>query len=207
MYSSRRVGVVYVALGENALVEANESIRTVRKNWSAKGDIYILTKPLHSSPAGASVGQQAHWAKTCADLWSPFDFTLLLDADTRVKASLSVGFTALKQGWDLVMVPSESRGVDQWRWRSSSAEWEATLIGVGLSRPLMLNTGVLFFAKTPRTQKFFKAWRSEWLRFRGLDQGAFLRASGQVPVAIWLLGLPFNSAGGEVVDHLFGRAR
>jgi hypothetical protein len=205
MHPSRRVGVVYVAFGKKALAEADQSIRTLRKNWSAKGKIYVLKKALDSSPVSLSVGQQAHWAKTCADLWSPFDFTLLLDADTRIKGSLSIGFSALRQGWDLAMVPSESK--PEVLWHLSREDKEATFLGTGLSRPLMLNTGVLFFMKTPRTRRFFEAWRSEWLRFKDWDQGAFLRALKRSPVAIWLLGAPFNSAGGEVVDHLFGRAR
>jgi len=205
MHAPRSVGVVYVAFGKKALAEANQSIRTLRKNWTSKGKVHVLKQPLRSSPIGASVGQQAHWAKTCADLWSPFDYTLLLDADTRIRSSLSVGFRALRRGWDLVMVPSEPRA--EVLWHLSHEDKEATFVGTGLSRPLMLNTGVLFFAKTPRTAKLFACWRSEWLRFKGWDQGAFLRAASRAPAAIWLLGLPFNSFGGEVVDHLFGRAR
>jgi len=205
MHPSFSVGVVYVAFGKHALEEVDKSIRTLRKNWSVKGKVYILKKTLGSSPVGASVGQQAHWAKTCVDLWSPFDYTLLLDADTRIKGSLSIGFAALKQGWDLVMVPSEHR--PEVLWHLTQEDKDATFLGMGLPRPLMLNTGVLFFVKTPRTKRFFAAWRSEWLRFKGWDQGAFLRASRQVPVSIWLLGLPFNSTDGEIVEHLFGRAR
>jgi hypothetical protein len=105
----------------------------------------------------------------------------------------------------LVVVPSESRA--EVLWHLSHEDKEATFQRTGLSRPLMLNTGVLFFAKTFRTQRFFEFWRSEWLRFKSWDQGAFLRALRQSPVTIWLLGLPFNSAKGEVVEHLFGRAR
>ena len=205
MHPSCRVGVVYVAFGKKALAEAEQSIRTLRKNWSTRGRVYVFKKPLPSSPIGLSVGQQAHWAKTSVDLWSPFDYTLLLDADTRIKGSLSIGFAALRQGWDLVVVPSEPRA--EVLWHLSHEDKEATFLGTGLSRPLMLNTGVLFFTKTPRVKEFFKRWRSEWLRFKGWDQGAFLRALRRSPVTIWLLGLPFNSAGGEVVDHLFGRAR
>lgn len=205
MYPSRSVGVVYVALGKNAQEEVGKSIKTLRKNWSKREDVYVLEEPLHSSPVGASVGQQAHWAKTCADLWSPFDLTLLLDADTRIKGSLSVGFTTLRQGWDLVAVPSQARA--EVLWHLSHDDKEATFLGTGLSRPLMLNTGVLFFAATPRVKRFFEAWRLEWLRFKGWDQGAFLRALRRAPAAVWLLGSPFNSAGGEVIDHLFGRAR
>lgn len=205
MHPPRSVGVVYVALGRKAQSEADASIRSLRKCWWPKGKIYVLKIALDSSPIGASVGQQAHWAKTCTDLWSPFDYTLLLDADTRIKGSLSVGFAALRQGWDLVVVPSEPRA--EVLWHLSHEDKEATFLGTGLPRPLMLNTGVLFFAKTPRVKKFFTHWRSEWLRFKGWDQGAFLRALRQSPVAVWLLGLPFNSSDGEVVEHLFGRAR
>ena len=203
MHPSCSVGAVYVAFGKNARDEAGRSVRTLRKN--SPMPLKVLKKALDSSPMGLSVGQQAHWAKTCADLWSPFDFTLLLDADTRIKGSLSIGFSVLRHGWDMVMVPSEPGPSPLWT--LSRRDKEATFLGTGLSRPLMLNTGVLFFAKTPRTQEFFKCWRSEWLRFKEWDQGAFLRALRRSPAAVWLLGSPFNSAGGEVVDHLFGRAR
>lgn len=205
MHPSCSVGVIYVALGKKALDEAAKSVQSLRKNWSTKGKVHVLKEALDGSPLGLSIGQQAHWAKTCADLWSPFDFTLMLDADTRIKGSLSIGFSALAQGWDLVVVPSELR--PEVLWHLSHDEKEATFLETGLSRPLMLNTGVLFFAKTLRAQRFFAAWRSEWLRFKSWDQGAFLRALRRSPAAIWLLGPPFNSAGGEVVDHLFGRAR
>lgn len=203
MHPSCDVGVIYVALGKKAQEEVGKSLQTLRKNWPMS--VRVLKKALDNSPVGLSVGQQAHWAKTCADLWSPFNFTLLLDADTRVQGNLSIGFSVLKQGWDMVMVPSEPGPTPLWN--LSREDREATFLGTGLSRPLMLNTGVLFFAKTLRTQEFFECWRSEWLRFKEWDQGAFLRALRLSPAAVWLLGSPFNSAGGEVVDHLFGRAR
>ena len=79
------------------------------------------------------------------------------------------------------------------------------LVELGNCWPLMLNTGVMWFRRTPRTERLWQTWREEWLRFQEHDQGALLRALGPTPVALWLLGRPFN--GGEVVEHLFGRAR
>jgi len=195
-------GVVTVALGMNAQEEAKKSITSLLKHNR------FPTKILKEfGSEGATVAQQAHWAKVNVDLWSPFDPTLMLDADTRVKGDLSLGFKILKQGWELVIVPSVPLREGQILWNLSGEERQITLQELGTWRHVMLNSGVVFFRKTEQVHHFFEAWREEWLRFKGPDQGAMLRALRRRPVSIWLLGYPFNSLGGSVVDHLFGRAK
>lgn len=199
-------GVVYVAFGVRALEEAGKSAFTLKKH--NKLPVKILEGvPEGKVSEGLTVEQQAHWAKVSVDLWSPFEPTLLLDADTRVQGDLSLGFKILRAGWDLVLVPSVPLRPGEILWNLSEMERRQTFQELGVWRHVMLNTGVMYFNKTERIRCLFKEWRVEWLRFKDRDQGALLRALRRQPVSMWLLGCPFNSAGGDVVDHLFGRAR
>ena len=133
---------------------------------------------------------------------SPFEHTLYLDADTRVHGDLSVGFDILRDGWEMVMVPSRVKACPIAL--LTKEEQSTTLIELRNPQPLVLNTGVMWFRRTPRTVRLWQIWHEEWRRFQEYDQGALLRALNRCPVALWLLGQPFN--GGSVVEHLFGRA-
>ena len=160
------------------------------------------------TPGGLSTDQQAHWAKANAYHWSPYQETLMIDADTRVKGDLSIGFKMLRHGWEVVMVPSrpppEVGGV---LWSLSAEDRSECFKQMGTLEHVMLNTGLIFFKKTPRVKALFDEWSIEWLEFKDRDQGAFLRALYRRPVFIFLLGRAYNSLGGEVVEHIFGSAR
>ena len=199
-------GAIYVAYGSAARSEVELSHQSLRKIHPRLGT-KILTEHLPNSPKGLTDDQQAHWSKTSADLWSPYDPTLLIDADTRVLGDLSIGFKILRAGWELVMIPSVPPKRHSVLWSLSSEDREYTLEVLGTWSHIMLNTGVMFFRKTPNVRALFAAWREEWLKFKDRDQGAFLRALHKNPVQLGLLGSPFNSHGGEVVNHYFGRAQ
>ena len=198
------LGVVYVAYGHNARAEAMESIRTLREHhdWP----IAVVGDPLPDTQhiPWEGFGRPGRWAKVNLLELSPFERTLYLDADTRVHGDLSIGFDILQDGWELVMVPSK-RGELEAAGILVERERHATMAELGDRWPLMLNTGVMWFRRTPRTTRLWQTWREEWQRFQEHDQGALLRAMGRCPVSLWLLGRAFN--GGEVVEHLFGRAR
>ena len=100
------------------------------------------------------------------------------------------------------MVPSGNQGTDL-LWHVDEEEREATLDEV--LNPLQLQAGVFWFKRNERTELLFTEWRKEWLRWKGQDQAAFLRALARAPVRMWILGFPFN--GGAVIAHLFGRTR
>lgn len=198
-------GAVYVAFGANAAQEATVSAKTLKEHNPRLG-IKIL-KELDGLPAGLSGGQQAHLAKASADAWSPFEPTLLIDADTRVKGDLTFGFRVLKEGWEVVMVPSVPDHSGRVLWHLKEPERQMTFQMLGTWRHVMLNTGLIFFRKTPNVRRLFQVWREEWFRFKDRDQGALLRALRHCPVYLWLLGKPYNSTDGEIVEHLFGRAK
>lgn len=207
-------GVIYVAFGPAAEREAKGSIASLRKfhQWPIG-----LASPCDMNVAGV---EHIPIPRTCADnavmaravktgLWyvvpSEWEQVLFLDADTRVRGDLSFGFKALSDGWELVIVPSVvSPNEVRPLWHLPERERNCTLESIGNPWPLMLNTGVMFFRRTPRVKQFFLHWRLEWETFRGKDQGALLRALRHYPVALLVLGRPFN--GGEVVEHLQGQA-
>lgn len=191
------IGVIYIAFGANAVREVEASARTVPS---------FIPRYIRKDGQGAC---EAHRAKTQALKWSPYKLTLMLDADTRVRdwEALSIGFDLLRQGVEVVMAPSWPPQDGRTLWSLTSPDRDYTFQVMGKFQHVMLNTGVLFFSKTARTEKLFSLWEEEWERFKKWDQGAFLRALNRAPVIMSLLGRDFNSLEGSVVEHHFGKAR
>ncbi|MFO7858382.1 MAG: hypothetical protein R6V11_05600 [Ectothiorhodospiraceae bacterium] len=194
------VGVIYVVYGRKARDEAEASIKSLRKHhpdWDIKvvGDSPCRHARYHSFPDRGAPGR---WAKVNLDKLTNSEHTLFLDADTRVHGKLDVGFRLLDNGYDLVMVPSPPQHNDALR-HLTKEERAATMRELPLD-PLQLNTGVMWFG--PGAAPLFEVWRTEWLRWKDKDQGALLRALNRHPVAVAILGRPFN--GGAVVEHRFG---
>jgi lipopolysaccharide biosynthesis glycosyltransferase len=148
-------------------------------------------------------GRPGRWAKVNLDKWSPFDQALYLDADTRIHGDLSAGFDALENGFDIAIVPSKWQGRPLHHLMED--ERAVTLAELGDSRPLMYNSGVIYWRRSERTARLFDVWAEEWRRWEQHDQGALMRALERSPVRVWVLGSAFN--GGGVVEHLFGRAK
>lgn len=195
------LGVVYIAYGAKARAEAAQSLATLRR-WcdlpvtlAGDGNVGDL-EPVAFEERGAP----GRWAKVNLDRLTPYDYTLFLDADTRIHGRLDVGFTLLARGYALVCVPSKPQHNEVLR-HLQPDERARTLAELPLD-PLQLNTGVLWFSQD--AAPLFEAWRSEWLRYQDKDQGALLRALYRRPVPVALLGAPFNDRGGAVVDHHFG---
>lgn len=194
-------GALYVAVGRKAGFEARISIESLGYHSELKvvvaGDQRIPGTLFHQFE---DTGKPGRWAKVNLNKISPFDDTLFLDADTRVRGDVSLGFRLLDLGWDFVMCGSIPQGGDALN-HAIPEEREATLIEVPFD-PYQFNTGVMWFRKTTRVKRFFAAWRDEWKRWKDIDQGAFLRALNRRPIAIALLGRDYN--GGRVIEHRFG---
>lgn len=204
---ARSVGVVYIAYGDPAIKEAEQSIKTLRRfhDWPiivvGEHDRFPPNAEYLDYP-DVSGGYPGRYAKVNLPMISPFDLTLFIDADTRIRSdALAVGFDILRAGWDMVMVASQF-GLGH----LETEDEEYTLSVLPHAEPVQLNTGVIWFRKTPRVFGFFADWWREWKRFKHRDQGAFLRALYWNPARIFLLGYPFNSSAGAVVNHRFGQA-
>ena len=196
-------GVCYVVFGPEAQREAGHAIEAVRRFSGYPVAVIGDQMPgvQHVPFAERHLGR---WAKANLYELSPYDATLYMDADTRCNVSPDVGFHALDDGWDLVIVPCrrEVQGSD-WLWHVEEKDREATREAVG--RAVALQGGVFWFGRNWRVRRFFKAWRSEWERFQGQDQGALLRALHANPLRVWLLGHDWN--GGALISHRYGMAR
>lgn len=194
-------GALYVAVGRKAGLEARTAVESLR--YHSDLDVMVIGDqriPGTQYCEFTGEGKPGRWAKVNLDIISPWDQTLFLDADTRVRNDVSLGFRLLDRGWDMVMVGSIPQGEDVLT-HATSVEREITLLEIPLD-PYQFNTGVMWFRKSESVRRFFAKWRKEWRRFRGVDQGAFLRALNRSPMAIALLGRPYN--GGHVIEHRFG---
>jgi hypothetical protein len=199
------LGAVYVVHGTAAKREATRSIATLKRHhpaWPVATVGERLAGCRHLGP-GTDEGLPGRGDKARLGLITPYDRTLFLDADTRVHGDMSAGFSALERGWDLAMVPSIQYACPLHH--LDEEERRYTFRALGDEKPLMLNTGVMWFRKSAAVAALFRAWSEEWAKFERHDQGALLRALDRRPVALWLLGRDYN--GGEIIEHLFGRAR
>jgi len=202
-------GVVYVAYGSGAMREAAASIESLRKyhDWpvSTIGDKKFINTGRVSHVRRADhqdALSPGRWAKTNLDIFSPYNYTLFLDADTRIRGKLDIGFKLLNAGWELIMIPSISQD-DKALGHLNEIDRLTTQLEV--PDTLQLNTGVMWFRKTEPIKRLFAAWREEWKRFKDKDQGALLRALSKNPVTLYLLGRPYN--GGAIVQHRIGACR
>ena len=197
-------GVCFVVYGEAARLEAEQSIQSLRLfndlPVSVIGDHVIGADNIEFQQMDAG----GRWGKLHLTNLSPYTFTLYLDADTRPHGDLSTGFEMLMDGWDMVIACSSQQG-DDLLWHVGQEEREATLLDGRNSLPLQLQAGVMFVRKCKETDRLFSAWRSEWLRWKGEDQAALLRALEVVPVRLWLLGYPWS--GGALIGHRWGAIR
>jgi hypothetical protein len=197
-----------VAYGEAARREAAASVKGLPDGMPVcvVGDGPLIGNDLTFVEFDGDPGPGARRAKLHADLLSPFQMTLYLDADTRPRGDVTVGFGPLADGWHLCMAYSGRQGYDVLGNVGGTERWQ-TFEEIACREPLGLQCGVMFFRRCPEVAALFATWREEWERYQGEDQGAFLRALHRQPVRIWLMGLPWNQEGGEVIDHQFGRAR
>ncbi len=196
-------GVIYVAYGEAARRECRYSVESLRGHMDVPVSV-VCDRPIDgvNSIQWDDPRKGARWAKLNLDTLTPYEYTLYLDADTRVHADLGNVFGILRDGWDMAIAPSTQQGASL-LWHVGDAERRATLDGLGNAEALGLQAGVFGFRRG--LGAFWGAWREEWLRYNDQDQAALLRALAREPVRLWLLGRPWN--GGALVEHRFGCAR
>ncbi len=187
-------GVVYVVYGEAARREAAVSLSSLRQHNDYPvvvvgtdpllGVYYRIPFPSNAPPVNPICASRE--AKLNLDQLSPFRHTLYLDADTRVRGDLSAGFRMLADGWDMVIASSGRQGWDVMG-HLSEEERDYTQMTLKNPLPLQWQAGVFYFDRE-RVGPLFAAWREEWERFRGQDQGALLRALAVSPARVWVLG-------------------
>lgn len=196
-------GVVYITYGPKAKQEAMESIKSLKQHNNLP--VTVIDESRFPGKPGMTDSQRARWGKLNLPQLVEYDRVLYLDADTRIHSDLSAGFKIL-DAWDMAIAPSKNQGGALFAHIPDEAEKQATLTEIGNPWPLQLQAGLIFFSRE-RCASFFGVWREEYRRYGDQDQAAFLRALHREPIRLWLLGRPWNSDNGAIVQHLFGRCR
>jgi len=185
-------GVIFIAQGDKAQEMVKGAIAALEESggigWGVIEDLPKAT------------GLPGRWGKVNLYNLSACEQTLYLDVDTVVHEDVQAGFDLLDDGWDMVICPSAG----DWLGHIDQAERDLTHDELGW-QPLQLQAGVFWFRRSDAIRRFFEAWREEWQRFEGEDQGAMLRALYRCPVRVWLMGRPWN--GGEAIEHNYGALR
>ncbi len=217
-------GVIYMAWGENAVRQANDSINSLWRHASkfpvavvgdkACGDYFngktgvqffqVDVDPFDPSKNKGYKFLAGRIKPLLAGI-SPFERTLYVDADTMFKRSPQDGF-ALLERWDVALAETETRSLTEGI--AGARECNETAAWIGTRHILYHNSGMIFWKRNERTSRLFDLWSEEWKRFRGWDeQVALLRAL--IRSECMFLTLPhtwncYHSADSHLLHHWFG---
>jgi len=211
-------GIVYIAYGKAAIGQFHVALQHLhrRAHWpiavvsderipQIQRGLPFRVIPFECPDPGA------RWAKVNLDSLTPFDHTLYLDADTRVRGDLSPIWDVLDDGWEMAFTPcgtktriSAMKHIITYE-AGGLAEKNATFAECGGWPFIGWQGGVMAWRDCDRVRQFFAAWREEWQRWRGQDQGALVRAYRRAPARTFALGRAFN--GGVLVGHYHSHAR
>lgn len=194
-------GVLYVAIGDQFyLLFTTCSILSLRHNGYS-GPISVITD-LDEGKSLEKIGinvifvkvpvnakRPSRWVKTQLYMLSPYDETLSLDADIIALQPIEKiwGFLsdtpALAIDCILPILGQVVHGqMDEWRYTINECD----------SNFPHFNTGVILWKKSKEAHQVFSEWHREWLRFRDIDQLAFLRALNNTYTRPSYLPIHFN---------------
>lgn len=201
----RKFGIIYVAYGDLAKKSCELSLKSAKKMHP--GVPVAVISDIHIPGADVDVIQSegtkgAREYKTQTYHYTPFEYTLYLDADTLVVGSLAAGFVALQAGWDIAAALDYRQSLGRVDHLPENDK-QATIERIGTGEFPHYNTGMLFYRKSPETERLFDLWFSEWGKFKYRDQGAFIRAFHQSDAKLWTLAWQWNTHRPEKATHLF----
>jgi hypothetical protein len=124
-----------------------------------------------------------------------WEYICYMDSDTEIISNDGFLWQVVEDGWDMAICrnPGRFHVVSQMRRPDNEDECKYTFEVLGSDQYLQYNGGVFSFWRNRRTEEFFDAWRSEWLRFGKRDQGALLRALWSHPLRLYVLGNEWNT--------------
>jgi hypothetical protein len=155
-------GAIYIATGAKHFNEACVSVVSLKR---VMPDLPVTIYTDQPIPAGTPFNERVPIVG-CGDGFmdkatyiphSPYEYTCYLDTDTYVVGDLSNGFELLEY-FDFA-VAHEPLTAEAY-----------SMPGVPVSFP-ELNTGVIFFKKSPKTDGFFERWRANYAEDRVQHKG------------------------------------
>ena len=202
--TDKAAGICYVAYGEKAVQSCEVSLKSAKKIHPG---IQVAVISDHKIPgADVSILQDemdvgAREYKTQVYQYSPFEYTLYLDADTIVVGHLQAGFAALEAGWDVAAALDYRQTIGRIDHLPQN-DIDACVSMIGTGEYPHLNTGMLFFRKCPEVKALYSLWHREWEVFHYRDQGAFVRAVFQSEAKVWTLAWQWNTHRPEKAAHI-----
>jgi hypothetical protein len=194
--NGKSIGIIYMSFGGKAARGVMGSIASLRKlgldipvvvvgNVPVEGADFIEWKGQTPFAATEKKNFQFRAGRVKPFLYdySPFDYTLYIDADTEYLRDITPGFQALEDA-DIAIAEeklliSKLYNKAQAGWEINIKEQKQTLREIGKDERF-LNSGVIFFRKSEATRQLFEAWGREWLRYQQWDeQLALVRAIHQ----------------------------
>lgn len=188
-------GIATIAVGNKALLENKKCVDSIRKHLP---DIPVvtITKSLDNSDMVSSRLIKTSLINHIPQEWQ---YCIYLDSDTRViSPDLFRIFDVLQSGYDLVICPSTSQDY----WHIDETERTETFNELEY-QPLQLQGGVFGFSVNDKMREYFQCLSNTYMLYCNQDQAAIVRAMHECPIKYWLMGYPFNSSNGSVVQHLF----
>lgn len=237
---NKSIGIVYMCFGWKAAREIGKSLESLR-GIGLEMPVCVVGDPLPSPPLplrgtsnAAHLWEGVQWkgespfdgeqaknfqfragrVKPYLYDYSPFDYTLYIDADTEFMADITPGFELLDEH-DMA-VTEETLSLGQLYnkklagWEINLVERDATIEELGGDAKLkFINSGVIFFKKSKAAQETFAEWGRQWLRFQQWDeQLALMRAMNAVKGKYKALSVDWNNPHREqakVIFHNYGR--
>ena len=220
-----------MAFGDRSAAAVLESYHSVRVNVAESiPAIVVGTHPVpglahvewrEGSPwTGTQLGRRflAGKVKPLLYNYSPFEYTLYLDADTEICGNIMPGFDFLQEydiciaddGRFIEKIYKHSKLGKEWDWAREERDFTSAFLGKPRNREI--NSGVIFFRKSDQAEQFFAKWHEEWMRYQQWDeQFALLRAEHVCPetkikhlLQIWN---EHNPAKPKIIWHKWGHAR
>ena len=181
---SKTKGIVYICFGKQYDLVGSYSSITVRKNSDIP--IYVITNVPEKKRSKKWINTNIEvmyldWpdnrnreVKTKLYDYSPFDYTLHIDADMTCNAVKSfLPFKYLSR-WDMVSISWGNN------FNPAKHPWDSIAKNINTSKHSIPAGCCLFFAKNAKTKGFFNLWNYYW------EEEGRLRDMGALFKAVWM---------------------
>ena len=203
--ADKSLGIIYVAYGDLAIKGCQASMLSAKHQHPGVQVAVVSDREVQGADfkiVQPSLDIGAREYKTNVYQYSPFDYTLFLDADTLVVGSLQAGFSTLVQGWDVVMALDYRQTLSRID-HIPPADVNDAIALVGTGEYPHYNAGMIFWRKGEAVERMYQLWHEEWSRFRFRDQAALVRAIYRSRVKLWTVSWQWNTHREEKAKHVF----
>lgn len=221
------IGILYMSFGEKAAKAVSKSLASLRDIGLDVPISVVGSTPVEDTQFIEWTGEspfdptqaknfQFRAGRIKPHLYelSPYQRTLYIDADTEFMGDILPGFEFLH---DFDMAVTEETLTLGQLYNKKLAGWEINLVERdatieelgGDAKMKFINSGVIFFRKSPYAEKTFNEWAVQWARFQQWDeQLALMRAMTKCQGSYKALSVDWNHPHrdkAKIIFHNYGR--